>query len=415
MNRFLVRLSAAFVGVSVLVALIVFSLSFWVSVAPEPSEAIVETYLQDVTNQIAPAVEALIIEGHSDAEIVALLDNTQEVEQLLEDARAAGFAEGVNIADQSFGRIFSDYLTELFNQNLISTILIGSLLGIIASVFIGRWLVNPLTQLTKASQALGESDLSQRVSVQGSDEINELAATFNKMAAQLEENETIRQNMLADISHELRTPLAGLEGSLRATLDGVFEMDSARVGNLYEQTRHLSGMVNDLHLLARADAKRLPLNKTSVDLVRMLTQTAEIFGVLADDAEVTLSTSFEAVPPVLADELRLRQVVSNLLNNALRHTPSGGTIELALRQVGDHAEMMVKDSGEGISAEHLPHLFDRFYRADKSRDRETGGTGLGLAITRALVVSHDGEISAESAGKNKGACFRIKLPLHKLT
>ena len=146
MNGFLVRLSAAFVGVSVLVALIVFSLSFWVSVAPEPSEAIVETYLQDVTNQIAPAVEALIIEGHSDAEIVALLDNTQEVEQLLEDARAAGFAEGVNIADQSFGRIFSDYLTELFNQNLISTILIGSLLGIIASVFIGRWLVNPLTQ-----------------------------------------------------------------------------------------------------------------------------------------------------------------------------------------------------------------------------------------------------------------------------
>ncbi|MCG8348662.1 MAG: ATP-binding protein [Chloroflexales bacterium] len=411
MNRFWVRLSGAFVGVSLLTAIFIFSLYFvlsWALVQPTDNPQEYRRKYEDVT---APYVESLIVAGKSDAEIVALLDNGGQLQRLLRDKRSDGFAQGVDIEDRSFGRIAADYISELINLDSILTIVIGSLFGIIASILFSRQLVRPLAKLTQASYALGDSDLSQRVMVQGSDEINELAATFNKMAAQLKQNETVRQNMLADISHELRTPLAGLEGSLRATLDGVFELDKERIAHLYQQTRHLSRLVDDLHLLARADAKRLSLDKTPVDFAQLLAQMAEIFGVLAHESGVTLETELELLRPISADEGRIRQIVSNLLNNALRHTPSGGSITLALRHTGDSAEIVVEDTGEGISAEHLPHLFDRFYRADKSRSRETGGTGLGLAITKALVVSHGGDISAESNSKNGGTVFRVNLPL----
>lgn len=410
MNKLWVRMSLTFSVATIFAVVFIFSLFFILSWTGEP-ESDVGEYQQIYRSHTAPFVESYIIAGKDDAEIMALLDTDTQLQTLLERKREDGFASGVDIEDRSFGRIAGDYLRELISPELLQTILVGSVFGSIVSIWLSRQLVSPLAELTLASHTLGQSDLSHRVNVQGSDEINELSATFNNMAAQLEQNEKVRQNMLADVSHELRTPLAGLEGTLRATLDGVFDLDQQHVSNLYQQTCHLSRLVEDLHLLSRAEAQRLTLDKTQVDLAVLLNQVIDVFIVLADEAEVVMKTKIEPVPSIEADASRIRQVVSNLLNNALRHTPKGGTITLTLQQNHNEAKISVKDTGEGIVNEHLPFVFDRFYRADKSRARETGGSGLGLAITQALVEAHGGNILVESHGINQGANFMIRLPL----
>ena len=408
MNQLWVRLTSAFFVVIAGVFVVVFSLYFVLGWAEESFAP--EAYAPQFQEMSEPFVEHYIMEGKDDEEIIALLDTDAQVALLVAEKRSAGFADGVNPEGGGFGRILTDYARELFISDLfLTTLLIGALLGSIASVLFSRQLVRPLSDLATATQALGKNDFSQRVNVRGSDEINTLATTFNAMAVQLEHTEQVRQKMLADISHELRTPLAGLEGTLRATLDGVLTLDIPQVSNLHEQTRHLSRLVDDLHLLARAEAHRLTLDKTPTDLVALLRELMALFRLLADEAGVFLIEEFTSVPLLHVDAGRMRQVVSNLLNNALRHTPPGGTITLTLGQEGDGVIIGVHDTGEGVQPAHLPQLFDRFYRADRSRSRETGGSGLGLAIAKALVEAHGGEIWAESKGVTLGTSLLVKL------
>lgn len=409
MNKLWIRLSAAFFGIMTVTVITIFSLFFalsWLDNEPFTHN----TFAQEYNDLAAPFVESFIIQGKRDEEIVDILTDETQIVGLLQDKRADGFASGVDIEDRSVGRILGDYLFELSAPINLLVITIGTLLGIVASVFVSRQLTRPLAKLTQASYALGKQDLTQRVTVQGSEEINKLATTFNEMAQQLEHAEQTRQNMLADVSHELRTPLAGLEGTLRATLDGVFALDNHHISNLYEQTRHLTHLVDDLHLLARAEAQRLTLDRAEVDVTALLMDLAETFSILVQEANVTLDCDIEQVPLMHGDAARIRQIVSNLLNNALHHTPSGGTITLLLQQSEMDVEIGVRDTGQGIAADHLPHLFDRFYRVDASRSRDTGGTGLGLAITKALVEAHDGTISVDSKGVGKGSIFKVVLP-----
>ncbi|MEM7030863.1 MAG: HAMP domain-containing protein [Chloroflexota bacterium] len=295
MNSFAGRLIRAFFAVIVGTLVVVFTLSFAFSWLSEPSyEPTRHRFkFRDAT---APFVERYIVEGKRDEEIVALLDVEAQLQSLLEEKRANGFAMGVDLNDRSVGRMAEDFISELFEDpDYLIALLIGSLLGILASVWLSRQLVRPLTDLATASRALGKSDFTQRVHVAGADEINALVASFNDMAGQLERNEQVRQNMLADISHELRTPLAGLEGTLRATLDGVYNLDKRHVSNLYGQTRQISRLVDDLHLLARAEARRLPLDKTDVDLTAFFHELVDLFALMAEEAQVTLVTQIEPV------------------------------------------------------------------------------------------------------------------------
>ncbi len=305
---------------------------------------------------------------------------------------------------------FRTRAAEILTRSLISVVVIGSVLGIAAGVWMSRRLTAPLEELAKGTETIGAGDLSYRVKPQGSAEIVALAQSFNGMAGKLEEGERLRQNLLADVAHELRTPLTVLQGNLRAILDDVYALDKAEVAHLYDQTRHLHRLVSDLHELAQAEARQLPLNLQIIDLVWLVDDAVAIFAPIAEAEAVQLQVNLPKAPVMVqVDQARITQVLQNLLVNALRHTPAGGCITVRLL-VDEQVELVIQDTGDGIDAEHLPHLFDRFFRTDSARDRDHGGAGLGLAIVRALVEAHGGRVAVTSAGRGQGSTFTISLP-----
>ena len=311
------------------------------------------------------------------------------------------------------------FLLGQVSRDLLTLAIISSVIGIVFGVLMSRSLTAPLRRLAQAARAIGARNLSQRVEVSGSDEVKELARDFNEMAAALEQGETLRRNLVADVAHELHTPLSVLQGNLRAVLDDVYPLEKAEVARLYDQTRLLSRLVNDLRELAQAEAGRMPLNKHSTDLAHLVNSAVTMFSPIAEANGVTLSAQLPAdLPPVQADSARMAQVLHNLLTNALRYTPSGGTISVSAGSENGAAGqprrlwLAVRDTGEGIPPEHLPHIFERFYRVDPARRRAAGGTGLGLAIVRAIVEAHGGEIVATSDGvPGHGSTFTVHLPL----
>jgi signal transduction histidine kinase len=268
-----------------------------------------------------------------------------------------------------------------------------------------------LNNLARAAQAVGSQDLTQRIEVKGSSEIREVARAFNAMAEALEEADSLRSNMLADIAHELRTPLTVIQGNLRAILDDVYELDKVEVARLYDQTRQLSRLVDDLHDLTLLESDQFSLNLSEQHPIAILKDIASIYQPIFDDQGLELVLDLpQEITPVQGDCSRLTQCINNLINNALQHTPQGGKITVSLQQEDQGVAIRIKDDGEGIDPDHLPYLFDRFYRVESDRSRRTGGSGLGLAITQALVEAHGGEISAESGGVNQGSEFTIRLP-----
>jgi signal transduction histidine kinase len=280
--------------------------------------------------------------------------------------------------------------------------------GITAS----RILASPITKLAKAAQAIETGDLSTRVNINTkAQEIDELAHAFNRMAAGLQRGEELRNNLMADVSHELRTPLTVLEGNLRAALDHVYSLDEAEIANLYNQTHHLIRLVNDLRELALAEAHQLPLTLAPTNLTQLMQEASQVFEPLAEEKGVQMVQKLDQLPPVVVDEVRIRQVLHNLLHNALRHTPSGGTVTLQGKTQANAVQLAVQDTGDGLEAGQISAVFDRFYRGDKSRSRDTGGSGLGLAIVKAIVEAHHGRVSARSDGNGKGTTFAIELPL----
>jgi two-component system OmpR family sensor kinase/two-component system sensor histidine kinase BaeS len=282
--------------------------------------------------------------------------------------------------------------------------------GLAGGFAVGRVVSSPVTALARAAHQLGSGELRVRVPVRGSHELRQLAAAFNKMAAALQQAETARNNLMADVSHELRTPLTVLEGNLRAALDHVQTLDEVEIANLYTQTRHLIRLVNELRELSLAETGQLALDKTPTDMCLLARETVQALEPLVAEKNVQLQVELPSLPPALVDPLRIRQVLFNLLSNALRHTPSGGVIRVSGEHNSKGVMLNVEDSGEGLTSEQLTSVFNRFYRADKSRSRETGGTGLGLAIVKAILEAHGGTITAYSAGKDQGSCFTIALP-----
>ena len=295
-------------------------------------------------------------------------------------------------------------------RRLVNFMLLSAVVGLGAGVVISRIVSAPINDLAKAAHRVGQGDLGVRVKPHGSREMVELAGTFNKMAADLQHAETLRNNLMADVSHELRTPLTVLEGNLRADLDHVYVLDEAEIANLYSQTRHLIRLVNDLRELSLAENHQLPLEKQATDLNALVAETLQALEPLATERGVTLADRTTKLPEVNIDPIRIRQVLFNLLSNVLRHTPAGGEIRVHGMCSAGEVRLTVQDTGEGLDSDQLAAVFDRFYRADKSRSRETGGTGLGLAIVKAIVEAHGGRVAATSEGRGCGSQFTIVLP-----
>lgn len=298
------------------------------------------------------------------------------------------------------------------NFNDVTFLLLTTLIvGVLAGVLLGRGLSLPIERLVTATKAIGSRNLTHHVEVRGAQEIQDLAHNFNQMTAELAHSEQLRQNMMADVSHELLTPLTVLQGNLRAILDDVYEPNKDEIGTLYEQNKHLIRLVGDLRQLAQAEAGQLPFQLTAVNLTPLISETTTFFIPTATEKKITITRDLaKDLPSIQSDANRLRQVLHNLLANALRHTPAGGQIIVRTRQTTHEIELSIIDNGEGIAPELQPHIFDRFYRAEESR-RDSGGAGLGLAISKAIVEGFNGRITITSPGKGQGSTFTICLPM----
>jgi signal transduction histidine kinase len=295
-----------------------------------------------------------------------------------------------------------------------SLLLGGSLAIVIALVLtfvLSRRMTSPIGVLAQAARRLGRGDLSQRVQLQVKGEVEMLAQAFNSMAADLEHAEQLRRDLIADVAHELRTPLSNIQGYLEAIRDRVMKPNAATVRSLNEEAVLLSRLVDELQELSLAEAGELKLVYQAEDITELVKQAVTPWHPRIEAKEISLSLDLpDNLPLVNIDWQRVNQVLHNLLENAVAHTPKGGTINVAAGAKGEWVEVSVSDTGEGIPAKDLPYIFERFYRVDKSRARATGGSGLGLTIAKRLVEAHGGKITVQSK-LGKGSRFAFTLPI----
>ncbi len=270
-----------------------------------------------------------------------------------------------------------------------------------------RDITSPLAEVIAAADNVSKGDLTVRVRENLKGNFSGLAKSFNHMVSELELADERRRNLTADVAHELRTPLHIIQGNLEGVLDEVYEPSADHIEATLDETRILSRLIEDLRVLSLAESGQLPLRKEEVDIAELLQDVQTSFSGQAAVADIELNVSSKGDLVVSADYDRLTQVINNLVSNSLRHTPAGGAVSLSAQNGGDQITITVADTGEGIPAEQLPYIFDRFWRGDKSREH-TGSTGLGLAIARQLVLAHGGDITVQSA-EGQGTRFSVKL------
>jgi len=308
-----------------------------------------------------------------------------------------------------------ELVARAFERTLLYSLSVAALAATVtatlASLFVARRIGAPLRLMSAATRRIAAGRYEERVPTGTDDELGDLSVSFNTMAETLQATEQRRLDLISDVSHELRTPLSTIEGYMEGLIDGVVEPSEETWALVHAEAERLRRLVDDLQQLSRAETGRLALREESVSPQDTIQQAAGSLAPLFDAKGLILETEVpEGLPPVLADPDRLTQVLTNLLSNALRHTPAGGRVTAEADPRKGRVLFRVSDTGEGIAPDHLPHVFERFYRADRSRSREGGGAGLGLAISKALVEAMGGEIWAESQGSDRGAVFSFTLP-----
>jgi signal transduction histidine kinase len=286
----------------------------------------------------------------------------------------------------------------------------AGIVALILGLALARNLTRPLRRLTDAIHAMAAGKLEQRVDITSRDEIGELAAAFNSMSAQLAHSNQARRQMTADIAHELRNPLMVMTGYIEALRDGILRPSPERYDMMHEEAQHLQRLVADLRTLSLADAGELALTPQVIDPSLLLARVAEAYAASAQKAEIQLVVQPAAyAPDIKVDVERMVQVLANLVTNALRHTPVGGSVTLGTHAEGGDVAITVSDTGEGIAPDVLPRVFDRFYRADNARSQSRDESGLGLAIAKSIVASHGGTLEVTSE-VGKGSTFTVNLP-----
>lgn len=295
------------------------------------------------------------------------------------------------------------------NTILVVVGLISLLMALILGAVMSKRISRPISKAVQAATEISKGNFKQRIEEQSTTrEINQLTNTVNNLADSLEKQQNLRKTMAADVSHELRTPLASLQSSIEAMIDGIWEPSNDRLESCHEELLRINRLVGDLEKLERAEAENSVLNISEYDLSELTQHIIHNFETDFYKKGVVLNFTGKA-ENIRADRDKISQVIINLVSNALKYTPEGGRVDIEVKGTERSVELVVSDSGNGIPPEDLPYIFERFYRADKSRNRLTGGSGLGLTITRAIVEAHKGEISISSE-LNKGTIFTVRLP-----
>jgi signal transduction histidine kinase len=316
---------------------------------------------------------------------------------------------------QGFGRtLFENFRASMF-QSLGYAVTASVLAALLVSWFLSRRIVAPVQTLTDASQRIADGHYAERVHVDGTDEIAQLAARFNQMATQLEQIESMRRQLIGDVTHELRTPLTSIKGYMEGLVDGVLPSTPETFNQIHREADRLSRLVDDLQELSRVEAKAYTLDVRPIVVSNLVQTTVKRLLPQATAKRITLRSNLPAdLPPVQVDEDRITQVLVNLVANAIQYTPEGGEVTISAARQADEIHISVKDTGIGIPPEHFANLFTRFYRVDKSRSRNAGGgSGIGLTIARHLVEAHGGRIWAESNGDGQGSIFTFSLKIAK--
>jgi two-component system sensor histidine kinase BaeS len=315
------------------------------------------------------------------------------------------------------GDLFENFRAAV-TEALTFAALAAFLAAVLVSLLVSRQVVAPVRAMMSASQRIAEGNYTERVHVSGDlskgeqDELAQLALSFNQMAAKLQQTENMRRQLIGDVAHELRTPLTAIKGSMEGLIDGVLPADAETYQTIHREADRLQRLVNDLQELSRVESGAFDLDRQSVKVSDLVDSAVARLGKQFEEKDVTLETEVPSgLPQVFVDKDRIDQVLLNLVGNALQYTPSGGKVTISAHAQDDEIHIAVADTGIGIPPEHLPHLFTRFYRVDKSRSRARGGSGIGLTIAKHLVEAHDGRIWAVSSGSGQGSTFIFTLPL----
>jgi signal transduction histidine kinase len=321
---------------------------------------------------------------------------------------------------QGFGRfgvmaqLYADFRAG-FNEALLYAALAAAVVAVVLSLYLSRSVIAPIRAMSLATQRIADGHYDERVQVNGEDELAQLAARFNQMAEKLNQVESMRRRLIGDVSHELRTPLTAIKGSMEGLLDGVLPATQETYQQIHAEADRLNRLVDDLQELSRVEAQAYQLDLRPLEVSSLVWTVTKRLASQAESKRISLDLDLAPdLPRVLADEDRLVQVLTNLTGNALQYTPENGKVTITAQQMNNEVQISVRDTGIGIPPEHLPHIFDRFYRVDKSRSRRLGGgSGIGLTIARALVEAHGGHLWAESAGEGQGSIFTFTLPIAK--
>ena len=327
---------------------------------------------------------------------------------------------GMGMGGQGFGspdtmaQLYSDYRAS-FNEALTYAALAAMLVAVVLSLIFSRSIISPVRAMSLATQRIADGHYDERVQVPGADQLAQLAMRFNQMAEKLNQVESMRRRLIGDVSHELRTPLTAIKGSMEGLMDGVLPAANETYRQIHAEADRLNRLVDDLQELSRVEARAYELDIRPVEVSSLVRTVTKRLSPQAEPKRITLDLELAPdLPHVLADEDRAVQVLTNLTGNALQYTPEGGRITITAKRIGGEVQIAVRDTGIGIPPEHLSQIFDRFYRVDKSRSRQSGGgSGIGLTIARALVEAHGGRICAESAGEGQGSTFTFTLPITK--
>ncbi|HEY51982.1 MAG TPA: HAMP domain-containing protein, partial [Caldilineae bacterium] len=289
-------------------------------------------------------------------------------------------------ADPGLAEDLRTNFTAAINEITLTAAVVALVVAVAVSFFTARRIITPIRSMMQASREIAAGHFGQRVQVPSQDELGELARSFNLMAAELEQTEKRRLELIGDVAHELRTPLSNIRAVLEGLTDGVLPADPATYLSMQKEVMRLQRLVQDLQELSRAEAEQMSLHPEAVDPLDLITEAVGRLRPQYQDKGVDLEIAVSSsLPRVLADPARIIQVLLNLLGNALQYTPAGGRVIVRVQQDGRNMIFLVEDTGVGVLAEDLPHLFERFYRVDKSRSRASGGSGIGLTISKHIV------------------------------